>query len=113
MEFCPECQSGLFPTEKENTLYLVCRTCEYSIINKDIIIKKKIYKTNNVQDYGSNKYLRYDVTYPRTQKVKCPNTECISNTDATIASDAIYFNDSKNLKVIYICTICNTEWKLS
>lgn len=113
MDFCPNCQSGLFPTEIEEELYLVCRICEHKEKNTKTVVKRKVYRANDVQDYGSNRYLRYDPTYPHTRRVKCPNDECPSVTDKDVPSDAIYFNDARNLKVIYICTVCNTEWKQS
>ena len=113
MNFCPNCQSGLYPTEIEQELLLVCRICDYKEANKSLVIRRKVYHGSNAQHYqGDNKYLIYDPTYPRTKQMPCPNPDCPSVADKTL-QEAIYYNDPNNLKVIYICCSCRTQWRVA
>ena len=110
MNFCKNCNNCLYPTEMDNELWLICKTCEYKEEPTNTVIKKNVYKRSNTLHYGTNRYLIYDKSYPRTKQMPCPNTECPSATDSTL-QEAIYYNDSQNLKITYICVACNTEWK--
>ena len=112
MDFCTNCSNVLYPTEIENKLWLVCRFCEFKKEPLTSIIKKTVYKRDNINAYGSNKYLIYDKTYPRSKKFPCPNTDCPSANDKSL-QEAIFFNDKITLKITFICAACNTEWKLS
>ena len=110
MDFCKNCNNCLYPTEIDNKLWMICKICEYKEEATNTVIKKNVYKSSNIQTYGTNRYLIYDNTYQRTKKFPCPNTECPSAEDKNL-QEAIFYNDPKNLKITYICAACNTEWK--
>ena len=110
MDFCKNCNNGLYPTEIDNDLWLICKICEYKEKNSSSIVKKNVYKRSNIIDYGKHKYIIYDNAYPKTKTHPCPNTECPSIKDKSL-QEATYFNDPKNLKITFICSACNTEWK--
>jgi hypothetical protein len=58
-----------------------------------------------------NSYTLADPTLPHTKSLKCPNTACVSNTDAD-KRDVIYLKtDAAALKFQYICTACQTQWR--
>jgi DNA-directed RNA polymerase subunit M/transcription elongation factor TFIIS len=87
-----------------------------------------------------NEYTKFDPTLPRINTIDCPNSKCASNAGAseagaseagasasgagastgTGASEAvikverevIYIRyDDTNMKYMYVCAICNTQWK--
>ena len=110
MDFCQGCNNLLYPTEIENELWMVCKHCEYKKPPKTTIIKKNVYKNNNIIHHGTNQYLIFENGYQRTKKLPCPNSECPSSKDNSL-QEAVMYNDPKNLKITYICCACNTEWK--
>ena len=59
-----------------------------------------------------NRYTKLDPTLPRSSKIKCPNEDCICNTDNQISREVIYIRyDDTNVKYIYLCSHCDTVWK--
>ena len=140
MHFCNKCENMLYIKllhEDSNDLVYYCRNCgepeqpitiENICVSKtDIVIKEKAYL------HDINEYTKLDPTLPRTNNIRCPNQSCQSNhkledlgstsnskvldidkvaNDTAIKSEVIYYRyDDKNLKYIYICTICNKTWK--
>jgi len=119
--------------EDSDSLVYYCRNCGVSdqlidkdnicISKKDIVIQEKSYHHN------INKYTKLDPTLPRTNNIKCPNQSCLSNIKTTEESvegkksiegeennkninEVIYLRyDDKNMKYIYICTLCDKIWK--
>ena len=126
--------------EESNVLVYYCRNCGESeqtitmenicVSRTDIVIKEKAYL------HDINEYTKLDPTLPRTNNIRCPNQSCPSNhnvdvfestatvkdkgsssnmplaTDKTVKSEVIYYRyDDKNLKYIYICTLCDKMWK--
>ena len=64
---------------------------------------------------NTNPYLTEDNTLPLIKgnpNIKCPNTECICNTDDTVESEILYVKyDHEKLSYMYICKHCNQKWK--
>ena len=122
MHFCNKCENMLYIrllAEDSDNLVYYCRNCGESdqLIDKDnicvsrtdIVIKEKAYL------HDINEYTKLDPTLPRTNNIKCPNQLCKSNTEEhrhTVNNEVIYLRyDDKNMKYIYICTICDKVWK--
>ena len=109
MKFCPNCHNILYTREHNNELISQCSSCGYTEKCEDTVIEKKNYKMNHFGNVN-NKYLRYDPSLPHTVHKKCPNNKCESHSDKS-KQDAVFITDKSTLSLIYICTVCNTEWK--
>ena len=125
MHFCNKCENMLYIRllhEDSNNLVYYGRNCGESEqpINKDnicvsktdIVIKEKAYL------HDINQYTKLDPTLPRTNNIRCPNQDCLSNKveegDDAPKNEVIYYRyDDKSLKYIYICTQCDKMWKTS
>lgn len=131
MHFCTKCENMLYIRlleEDSHGLVYYCRNCGNSeeLIDKDnicvsktdILIKEKAYH------HDINEYTKLDPTLPRTNNIKCPNQSCISNlkkldetddldeSSSNKINEVIYLRyDDKNMKYIYICTLCDKIWK--
>ena len=58
-----------------------------------------------------NEFTKQDPTLPHVDTIKCPNDGCKSNT-AGQKKDVIYLKyDPVNLKFLYICNVCDMQWK--
>ncbi len=112
MKFCPECNFLLYYAEnEENGLINRCKNCGYEKKSDDVIISTTIYKKNGLTtSRKSKKYYKYDNAYPRTHNYDCPNEQCPTKKDDSL-KDAILINDALSLKLIYICAVCDIEWK--
>ena len=106
--YCRNCGSSEYPINKDN----IC------VSKTDIVIKEKAYY------HDINEYTKLDPTLPRTNNIKCPNQSCSSNTtipdeknlleenNTNKTNEVIYLRyDDKNMKYIYICTLCDKIWK--
>lgn len=112
MFFCKECDNKMYPLEEDDNLYNSCHDCGYKEIYEGSIIEKKSFKTTNNSNTIDTRYLIYDNTLPRTNQKQCPNKNCDSNIKNK-KSDSIFIQDPISLKLTYICTSCNVEWKYS
>lgn len=114
MKFCPDCDSLLHYIEDnaESKLFEVCKNCDYKDICNDFIIETSNYKGITSQLMDNKRYYIYDNTFPRTKQKICPNVDCASRKNI-ILQDAIFYSDPISMKLIYICSVCNTEWKYS
>ena len=113
MRFCVKCDNMYYIKLKDDDMSLInyCRQCghEDSSVNSDIIFseEKVSYNADII-----NEYTKYDPTLPRISNIPCQNAECISNTEGE-TSEIIYIKyDEVNLKFIYLCTKCDTSWKI-
>lgn len=109
MKFCPECNSLLYYIEIDTILHEKCKICGFLQPSTDRLIEKKIYKSNNLETVENVNYFIYDPTLPRTIHQECPNTNCLSRKDKKL-QEAVLYNDPETMKIIYICTVCNTQW---
>ena len=136
MHFCKTCENMLYIRlleEDSNSLVYYCRNCGESdqlidknnicVLNTDIVIREKAYL------HDINEYTKLDPTLPRTNNIRCPNQSCPSNFHKDIKTEeseeseeseketsqkneVIYLRyDDKNMKYIYICTLCDKIWK--
>tara|TARA_B110001450_G_scaffold68603_1_gene64829 strand:- start:816 stop:1166 length:351 start_codon:yes stop_codon:yes gene_type:complete len=102
--------------ENENNLIYYCRNCgntddSYSIENTCV---SKTYINYSGKNYTNiiNEYTKLDPTLPRINNIKCPNAQCKSNLDKeNNPSEVIFIRyDDINMKYIYICAVCSTQW---
>ncbi len=110
MNFCPECQNKLFPSEEDGKLWNKCRICKFKKEHNESLIEKKVYKSSELRSIETNKDMIYDPTLPRTIYNTCPNKDCISHQKPEL-QEAVYIQDPNTIKLIYICIQCATEWK--
>ncbi len=118
MKFCVKCENMYYlgiNSEDPNKLSYYCRHCGYvdeTITEEGIcILDTKIQKSEQKFSHIINKYTKLDPTLPRIYNMKCPNVECKTNKDENLNSEIIYVRyDNNNLKYIYICSTCDTNW---
>lgn len=114
MKFCPTCRYYLYLDTSAGTFKRVCRMCGFQEENKDsgIIFETNLKeRTSDGYKVLMNEFTRFDPTLPHDTNIKCPNGECATNTGDT-KRDVVYLKyDSVNLKYLYICNVCETQWK--
>lgn len=116
MKFCPICRYYLYLDTSDNTLKRVCRSCGYQEEDKQggIIFETNLREqTSEGYKILMNEFTKHDPTLPRVSNIKCPNIACKTNTSIeTVQRDVIYLKyDSINLKYLYICGVCDTQWR--
>ena len=118
MHFCTKCDNMYYiklAEENGNKLIYYCRNCgnEDSLITSENICVNKTQIQHKEQSYAHiiNNYTKLDPTLPRTKSIKCPNKSCTAAEQG--GQEVIYLRyDDTNMKYIYLCTICNTVWKI-
>lgn len=117
MKFCPVCRYYLYlqSNEDSDVLRRICRNCGYQEEDtKGGLILETDLKERTSEGYKIllNEFTKEDPTLPHTDSIKCPNASCASNASAAAKKDVIYLKyDPVNLKFLYICNICDTQWK--
>ena len=125
MNFCNGCNNMYYlkiNTGEDNTadkLIFYCRNCgnEETNLSAENICVSSFENVDNNDNYNTyiNEYTKLDPTLPRTNNIKCPNSNCGTNstTDPT-KREIIYvrYNDNE-MKYVYMCSACNTIWKTS
>lgn len=115
MQFCDKCHNLFYiklESSDSNNLVHYCKQCgnEDSTITCNII--QSVYEKQNPDII--NEYTKFDPTLPRINNIPCPNQDCLTNTNSDTDREVIYIkHDEKNLKFIYLCTTCDTSWKLN
>ena len=120
MHFCDKCQN-MFYIKLENNecdkIIYYCKNCGNNNDNlldtKKCILKETFGKTSNKFDNIVNKYTKLDITLPRINYVRCPNSNCESNNSDFDSSnrEIIYIRyDDVNMKYLYMCSHCDITW---
>ena len=130
MHFCSQCENMYYirlDEDNANKLIYYCRHCgnEDSNIVTDNVSVSKILVKNNEQNFSNiiNKYTKLDPTLPRVNNILCPNPLCETNLLEEKKNDKeqsplaereiIYIRyDDTNMKYIYLCSTCDTAWKM-
>lgn len=121
MNFCNNCNNMYYiKLEEEDCDKIVyyCRNCgnvddKILDVNK-CILEENINKTEDKYNIHINKYTKLDITLPRINYIKCPNSLCESNTDGFDSSkkEIIYIRyDNIAMKYLYLCSHCDFIWK--
>ena len=125
-DFCPKCKYYLYleqvtldnddKTNKkvEKALRRICRNCGYQYEDQqgglilEIDLKEK---TSEGYKILMNEFTKNDPTLPHVNTIKCPNSGCETNTSSK-ERDVIYIKyDAVNMKFLYICNVCDTQWR--
>jgi DNA-directed RNA polymerase subunit M/transcription elongation factor TFIIS len=113
-DFCSVCKYYLYLNQEENTLRRICRNCGFQEEDKkgglvlEIDLKEK---TSEGYKILMNEFTKQDPTLPHVNSIKCPNSGCPSNAGGK-DKDVIYIKyDPVNLKFLYICNVCDTQWR--
>mgnify|MGYP001184014261 FL=1 len=118
MHFCSKCDNMYYiklAEEDGSKLIYYCRNCghEDSLITAENICVNKTQIQHKEQSYAHiiNNYTKLDPTLPRTKTIKCPNKSCTAASEG--GQEVIYLRyDDTNMKYIYLCSVCNTVWKI-
>ena len=119
MHFCSKCQNMYYlkiNTEiNANELLYYCRNCGHedeTLSSENICVSRTdITSSKKTYEHIVNEYTKLDPTLPRTNTIKCPNQDCLLNTEKG-SSEVIYLRyDDINMKYIYLCSHCDTLWK--
>ncbi len=117
MKFCSICENMLYTKlggAHENELLYYCRNCNINepYDENDLCVSKKTYKRSEQKYQNSvNEFTKLDPTLPRTNSIKCPNLECLSNTGTEKREIVMIRYDDIELKYVYLCASCDTTWK--
>ena len=114
MKFCKHCDNMLYlklvdDDSEESSIKkpkYICNNCnndnEYDK-NDNSCLFKIDYNLDNIKKSSFiNPFIYEDITLPRAEGIKCPNTNC-----PKAKSEIIYIKyDNDNMKFIYICLDC-------
>lgn len=113
-DFCPTCRYYLYLDQDDKTLRRICRNCGFQKEDTqgglilEIDLKEK---TSEGYKILLNEFTKKDPTLPHVNTIKCPNETCDSNTK-NVEKDVIYLKyDAVNMKFLYICNHCDTQWR--
>lgn len=113
IKFCTSCDNymTLKITDQNETqsLQYYCNNCgllDKKIDEKCINYNNYDYQKIYIQDKNI-KYLADDPTIPRVNNIPCPNNDCNKKGD----NEVVYISiDDKNMKYLYMCVYCKTNW---
>jgi len=102
--------------ESSDKLIHYCRNCgneEANTTGENICVSSTNLKENTQQfDSFINEYTKLDPTLPRTNTIKCPNSNCDTNKSDDVEREIIYIRyDDINMKYVYMCSTCDSMWK--
>ena len=120
MKFCVKCENMYYigiDADNTNQLIHYCRHCGHkdeSIDDEGVcVLNTQLKKGAQKFTHIINEYTKLDPTLPRIYNMKCPNEECKTNQEKyEKLTEIIYMRyDDNNLKYLYICAECDTNWK--
>lgn len=112
-DFCQTCKYYLYLDQDNETLRRICRNCGYQEEEKGGLVLEIDLKEKTSEGYKilMNEFTKNDPTLPHVNTIKCPNTDCATNTSGK-ENDVIYIKyDAVNMKFLYICNVCDTKWR--
>ena len=121
MKFCSICDNMYYiqiDKDNPNSLVYYCPKCnnQETILTEDnIVVSKKYVKKEQNAQLNINKYTKYDPTLPSAPNILCPNPDCKTNKgdDGTHKRKILYYRyDDTNMKFLYLCSTCDTSWKI-
>lgn len=90
-----------------------CRNCGHKQDETPGLVMETAVQENASDSYRVfvNEYTKQDPRLPHTSSLKCPNGQCPSR-NGQAKPDVIYIKyDAANMKFLYICNVCDTQWK--
>lgn len=97
--------------DKHNIAYFKCSNCGYyeQIVPQTLIFSK--VNNNAIQNImlSDYTYMIYDNTLPRTKEYVCNNINCSTHKQPN-QKEAVFIRAPNTYQLIYICTICKTNW---
>lgn len=95
----------------EYVMYQFCKNCFY---NEDLDTGSTIFSKNYKHDKGMSSLIDYthlvnSNILPRTTMYRCINPKCETHKNPKI-KEAVFITDRTNNLLIYICTVCKTQW---
>jgi DNA-directed RNA polymerase subunit M/transcription elongation factor TFIIS len=112
-DFCQVCRYYMYLDQDGTKLRRICRNCGFQEEEKGGLILEMDLKEKTSEGHKilMNEFTPLDPTLPHVNTIKCPNGECSTNTSGK-DRDVIYLKyDAINMKFLYICTVCETQWK--
>lgn len=128
MNFCNKCDNMFYITiyddsaqEEINQSKLIyyCKNCgnkDTTLDQHNICVSKTTISKKNQSIIGNiNEYTKHDPTLPRINTIKCPNSNCSTNSNTNPTErEIIYIRvDDINKKYIYLCSTCDFTWNLN
>ena len=121
MNFCTNCSNMYYiklEEEECDKIVYYCRNCgnvddKILDVNK-CILQENINKTEDKYNIHINKYTKLDITLPRINSIKCPNSICETNKEEfdSQKKEIIYIRyDNTSMKYLYLCSHCDFIWK--
>jgi len=114
MEFCGVCNNYLYLDTNNNALLKVCKTCGFQK-NDEVggLITDTIIQAKSSADYKYvvNEFTKVDPRLPHFKNLKCPNQACPTSSGEEESDVIVIKYDQKNLRFVYICNVCNVEWR--
>ncbi len=120
MNFCSKCDNMYYMkinddenSDEQGKLIYYCRNCGHEETNVHLgnLCISKYEASISQKSSKINEYTKYDPTLPHSHTIKCPNEQCLSNEKDGAMSDVIYIRvDDINMKYMYLCVYCNTNW---
>lgn len=114
LRYCPKCNNHLVFDITENSLVRICRKCAYKEEETEggLVLETVVQeKASEAYKVLLNEFTRQDPTLPHVQNIPCPNEACMSRKGVEKADVIIIKSDPVNLKYIYICNVCSTQWR--
>lgn len=99
---------------KTSSLLRICRTCGHSEQDTEGgLAMETIVQERSSESYKIvvNEFTRLDPTLPHVKTLPCPNQSCATNSKGQERDVIIIKYDGVNLKYLYICHVCGTEWR--
>lgn len=118
MHFCTVCDNMYYvriASNDENKLIYYCRCCgnESDYIQGDCVSRLQIKKTDTSFQHIINKYTKLDPTLPRMPSdFLCTNANCDTNLHDKPRDIIQIRYDDTNIKYVYLCSTCDTVWKM-
>lgn len=96
--------------------FLLCTNCATTYFLEPGTIIESINYEKSIINIENDSHIRVnDPTLPRTKDFICPNQKCVNNTKKTdretlIQKEAVFYRNSKEYNIRYICCQCNAVW---
>lgn len=116
IRFCTVCNNYLYLHVDETTgdLQRSCRNCGYKdTAEQGGLVSEMRIEQLSAEGYNLvNEFTLRDPRLPHLRgTMKCVNNGCQSNKPG-VESDIVYIKyDSENLRYMYVCTFCKTNWR--